>query len=117
MFIKNILYGIIIGIGFIVPGVSGGVIATILGIYDVIIYRINHLFQDFKNNILFVAFVITTVLNATLLRFFCMHSIENYLSWKAVVADTFVVTVIGSFGYLMKPKNRFYYYGFFYGLP
>ena len=67
--------------------------------------------EYFKNNIIFVSFVITTVLNATLLRFFCMHSIENYLSWKAIIADTFVVTFIGSFGYLLKPKNRFYYYG------
>ena len=36
--------------------------------------------EYFKNNVLFVSFVITVVLNATLLRFFCMHSIENYLS-------------------------------------
>ncbi len=67
--------------------------------------------EYFKNNVLFVSFVITVVLNATLLRFFCMHSIENYLSWKAIVADTFMVTFIGAFGYLFKPKNRIFYYG------
>ncbi len=63
----------------------------------------------FKENVLFVAFVITAVLNSTVLRFFCMHSIENYLSWKAVLADTAVVTFLGSFVYLLKPKNRFTY--------
>ena len=63
----------------------------------------------FKNNVLFVTFVITAVLNATILRFFCMHSIENYLSWKAVLADTAVVIALGSFCYLLKPKNRFTY--------
>ena len=64
----------------------------------------------FKDNILFVSFVVTCVLNATILRFFCMHSIENYLSWKAILADTMVTIAIGSFGYLLKPKNRFAYY-------
>ena len=39
-----------------------------------------------------------------------MHSIENFLSWKAVLADTAVVIAIGSFGYLLKPKNRFTYF-------
>ena len=63
-----------------------------------------------KDNVLFIAFVITGVLNATILRFFCMHSIENYLSWKAILADTAVVIAIGSFGYLFKPKNRFAYF-------
>ncbi len=63
-----------------------------------------------QNNILFVSFVIVSVLASTMLRFFCMHSIENYLSINAVLADTFVALFIGSFGYLLKPKNRFIYY-------
>lgn len=70
-----------------------------------------HLIREYlKNNVLFMTFVITTVLCSTVLRFFCMHSIENYLSWKAILADTIVATLIGSFGYLIKPKNRFTYY-------
>ena len=63
-----------------------------------------------NNNVLFFIFVIINILNATVLRFFCMHSLENYLSWKAILADTMIVTAIGSFGYLIKPKNRFIYY-------
>lgn len=66
--------------------------------------------EYFKNNVLFMTFVITAVLNSTLLRFFCMHTLENFLSWKAILADTVVVTAIGAFGYLFKPKNRFNYY-------
>ena len=70
-----------------------------------------HLIKEyFKNNILFLTFVIAGVLSSTILRFFCMHTVENYLSWKAVLADTIVVTAIGAFGYLFKPKNRFAYY-------
>ena len=70
-----------------------------------------HLVREyFNNNILFLTFVVTGVLNSTILRFLCMHSVENYLSWKAVLADTIVVTTIGAFGYLIKPKDRFAYY-------
>ena len=73
--------------------------------------RREHVIREyFKNNILFLTFVFVCVLNSTLLRFFCMHSIENYLSFKAVLADTIVVMIIGAFGYLFKPKNRFWYY-------
>lgn len=73
--------------------------------------RTEHLIREyFKNNVLFITFVITAVVNSTLLRFFCMHTLENFLSWKAVLADLIVVTIIGAFGYLFKPKNRFNYY-------
>jgi phosphoglycerol transferase MdoB-like AlkP superfamily enzyme len=66
--------------------------------------------QYLKENMLFIAFVVTCVLNSTILRFFCMHTIENYLSIKAILADLTVVIIAGSFGYLFKPKNRFTYF-------
>ena len=60
--------------------------------------KTEHLIREyFKNNVLFVTFVITAVINSTLLRFFCMHTVENFLSWKAILADLIVVTAIGSF--------------------
>ena len=72
--------------------------------------RRDHVIREYaKNNVLFLSFVIIMVVNSSILRFFCMHSIENYLSWKAVLADTMVVVAIGSFCYLFKPKNRFAY--------
>ena len=63
-----------------------------------------------KNNKLFLSFVFICIINSTVLRFFCMHSLENYLSWRAILADSVIVTLVGSFGYLLKPKNRFIYY-------
>lgn len=70
-----------------------------------------HLIKEyFKNNALFVTFVLTGVLSSTVLRFFCMHTLENFLSVKAIMADLVVVSAIGAFGYLLKPKNRFAYY-------
>ena len=70
-----------------------------------------HLVRTYiKNNKLFLSFVFICIINSTVLRFFCMHSLENYLSWRAILADSVIVTLVGSFGYLLKPKNRFIYY-------
>lgn len=78
--------------------------------------RLIHIKEDhvikeyFKNNILVFTFIITCVLNSTILRFFCMNTLENYLSVKAILADLTIVIIISAFGYLIKPKNRFTYY-------
>ncbi|MBE6157494.1 MAG: LTA synthase family protein [Firmicutes bacterium] len=70
-----------------------------------------HLIREYyKKNVLFCTFVLTCIVNSTLLRFFCMHTMENYLSIKPIIADLMIVTFVGSFGYLIKPKNRFTYY-------
>lgn len=63
-----------------------------------------------KNNMLFFAYLVLNVLNATILRFFCMHSLENYLSLRAIIADAMIVSFVGAFGYLLKPKNRSTYF-------
>ena len=70
-----------------------------------------HLINKYvKENILFIIFVITAVLNASLLRAFCMPTLKSIFSIQAILADLAVVTLIGSLGYLLKPKNRFIYY-------
>lgn len=48
-FIKNFLKGIIISISQVVPGVSGGTIAMVLGIYDKLLHAVNNILSDFKN--------------------------------------------------------------------
>ena len=72
--------------------------------------KTEHLIRQFiQNNFLLIVFVLTNVINSTVLRFFCMKSVENYLSVKAILADTVVAMFIGSFSFLFKPKNRFTY--------
>lgn len=52
---KNIYRGMVMGISDIVPGVSGGTIAVILGIYDQLIGAINNLFsKNWKKSLLFL---------------------------------------------------------------
>ena len=100
MFIKNLIYGIIIGIGFIVPGVSGGVIATILGIYEIIIYKINHLFQDLKNNILYLLPILIGILFSIFtLSNLILYLINNKLEFISYV---FIGLILGCIPFLIK---------------
>ena len=50
-----ILKGFIIGSSMSVPGVSGGTMAILLGIYDRLIFSISNFFKDIKGNIMFLA--------------------------------------------------------------
>ena len=55
---KNIMLvikGFIMGIANIIPGVSGGTLALILGIYEEFIGAISHLFSNLKKNICFLS--------------------------------------------------------------
>jgi putative membrane protein len=46
--------GFIIGSSMAVPGVSGGTMAIVLGIYDRLLAAINGIRKDFKNNFWFL---------------------------------------------------------------
>ena len=61
----------------------------------------------FKNNVLFATFVISSLVNGILLR---VLTVKNYFNFSPVLADLTFILLVGSFGYLFKPKNRFRYY-------
>ena len=46
--LARLIKGIVIALGFILPGISGGVLAAILGIYERMIGFLAHPFKDFK---------------------------------------------------------------------
>lgn len=100
MYLKNLFLGIILGIGFIIPGVSGGVLATILGIYDEIIYRLNHLFKSFKDNIFYltplVNGVIISILFFSKLILYLLNNKLNFISY------VFIGLILGCLPYLVK---------------
>ncbi len=61
----------------------------------------------FKNNILFTTFIVTSLINASLLRFV---TVKNFTAVSPILADLAFVLCVGSFGYFFKPKNRIKYY-------
>lgn len=54
----------------------------------------------------FIAFVISNLINACMLRFFTVH---NFFAIKPVIADLALLIVTGSFVYLFKAKKQFTY--------
>jgi len=63
--------------------------------------------QYFKTNILFMTFVISSVINASLLRFL---TVKNFFDFRPIIADLAITLLIGAFGYFFKPKHQFKYF-------
>ncbi|MDN5377755.1 MAG: putative rane protein [Clostridiales bacterium] len=51
----NAIKGLIVGSSMLIPGVSGGTMALILGIYKDLIHAINNFFKDFKRSFFLLA--------------------------------------------------------------
>lgn len=54
MFLILFLKGFLIGIAFIIPGLSGGTLAIYLGIYQPMLHAIGHFFQAWKKHFFFL---------------------------------------------------------------
>ncbi len=64
-------------------------------------------YKEYANtNKQFIAFVLSNLINASLLRFFTVH---NYFAIKPLLADLAVILLFGSFVYLFKTKKQFTY--------
>lgn len=50
----NVIKGVIIGVALLIPGVSGGTMAIVLGVYDDMIHAISSFFKDVKGNTIFL---------------------------------------------------------------
>lgn len=100
MILKNLFFGIILGIGFIIPGVSGGVLATILGIYDEVINKLNHLFKNFRKNILYLAplfiGVFISILFFSNIILYLLNNKFNFISY------VFIGLILGCVPFLIK---------------
>ena len=62
-----IFKGFIVGLGKIIPGVSGSLIAVSLGIYEKSIECISHFFKDVRNNLYFLGLIGIGVVLAVIL--------------------------------------------------
>lgn len=90
----NIIKGIIIGVSNIIPGVSGGTMAMVLGIYEKLLNSINNLRTDFKASIKFLSqIVLGAVLGIIVFSKIMSYSLANY---SVATNYLFVGLVIGS---------------------
>ena len=98
--IINILKGMIIGVANIIPGVSGGTLMIILGIYEEVIDTISHFFSNFKKNLLFILPLgIGMILSILVLSKVISFSLEKYPFATTIF---FIGLIIGGLPLLWK---------------
>ena len=102
-FIKNILKGMVIGISNIIPGVSGGTMAVILGIYDKLIATINNFFKDIKKNIVFLGTIgIGAVLGILLFSKLLTYLLDPINGYMEATHFFFIGLIVGSLPIIYK---------------
>ena len=102
--LARIVKGIVIALGFILPGISGGVLAAILGIYERMIGFLAHPFKDFKENVLyFIPVAIGMLLGIGLFSYPIEYLLENY---QVFVLWSFAGAIIGTIPSLIKESTR-----------
>ena len=83
--ILRFIKGMFIGSGFILPGVSGGALAAIFGIYERIISFLAHITKDFKKNVVFFIPVglggVTGVFLLSFVVSFFLGAYESFILW------------------------------------
>ena len=102
--IARMLKGMIIALGFILPGVSGGVLAAILGIYERMIRFLAHIKDNFVENVLyFTPVAIGMVLGIAAFSYPVNLLLDNY---KVIVLWGFAGAIIGTIPSLIKESVK-----------
>lgn len=98
--LKNIINGIFIGASNVIPGVSGGTVAVILGIYEALIDSVKNIRHDFKKNILYLIQIgVGAVIGILLFSSMISTLLDKY---TIAVNYLFVGLVIGSISLLFS---------------
>ncbi|MBR3874610.1 MAG: DUF368 domain-containing protein [Clostridia bacterium] len=102
--LNQILRGVVIGVANIIPGVSGGTMMVSMGIYDLLIHSITHLFSEFKKSVKVllpyaVGMVVGIVALASLLDFL-------FANYPLPTSTAFIGLILGGLGILFAKVDR-----------
>lgn len=96
--------GIFIGSGFILPGVSGGALAAVFGVYERIIAFLAHMTKNFKKNVLyFIPLGLGGIAGVYLFSFlvsFALGKYEHQILWF------FVGAIVGTVPALWRQAGK-----------
>lgn len=102
--ILRFVKGMFIGSGFILPGISGGALAAVFGIYERIISSLANITKDVKENTLFFLPVALGALTGIfLLSFAVSFLLGNY---EAVILWFFVGCIVGTIPTLWQEAGK-----------
>lgn len=103
MFLGLVIKGFIMGIAFIIPGVSGGTLAVYLGIYQKMLHAIGNIFKDFKNSVI-TLFPIFLGIGLSIVSLAKLFSI--LIDWNSfIVLFFFIGLIIGGIKHIYLKAN------------
>lgn len=103
-FIKRMIFGILFGIGIIIPGLSGSAIAISFGLYPLLLASISNLFKHFKISITFLFPIILGSLFGIVLGFIFIKKLLSTMPFTTT--SLFASLMLASFIKLTKDKNE-----------
>ena len=102
--LKNIFVGMLIGIGAISPGVSGGALAMIFGVYQELVNAVGNLFKDIKKNLTYLIPIgIGVGVSVVILSGILKSLFESY---PMQTSFTFAGLITGTLPILFKHANK-----------
>ncbi|WCG36831.1 DUF368 domain-containing protein [Companilactobacillus farciminis] len=102
-FLIRFFKGVIIALGFILPGVSGGVLAAIMGIYERLLSFMAHVRQNFKRDFLyFLPIGLGGIIGIGVLSKPLEYLLAHY---QMIVLWGFAGTIIGTLPTLIKEST------------
>ncbi len=96
----DILRGAVIGLANVIPGVSGGTMMVSMGIYDKIIYCINHLLKEFKRSVTILLPYLVGMVLAIVLGAFALKG--AFRSFPLPTNTLFIGLIVGSLPMILK---------------
>lgn len=102
--LRNFLKGLIIGMGAIAPGVSGGAFAIMLGVYDKITDAIGNFYIDFKEKFLFLS----TLGLGAVIGIVGFSQVLEFLfnDYEILTKYAFIGLILGSMPSVFKEANK-----------
>lgn len=102
-FLVRFIKGVIIALGFILPGISGGVLAAIMGIYERMLSFMAHVRQNFKRDFLyFLPIGLGGIVGIGLLSKPLDFLLQHY---QVIVLWGFAGTIIGTMPTLLREST------------
>lgn len=102
--VMRVIKGIFIGSGFILPGVSGGALAAVFGIYERLINFLSNLRKDFMKNLLyFIPVGIGGLIGILLFSKILSNLLGTY---EVFVLWFFIGCIVGTLPTLFKQANK-----------
>ncbi len=96
----DVLRGMVIGLANVIPGVSGGTMMVSMGIYDKLIWSINHLFREFKKCVTILLPYAIGMVAAILLGAVGLKA--AFASFPLPTNTLFIGLILGSLPFILK---------------